>query len=436
MTESITSEILRPGDVGYDQARTVWNAMVDRHPALIVRCREVGDVVAAIALARREGLEIGVRCGGHSVVGHSVPEGGLMIDLTPMGGVRVDPERRRAWVQGGALLGALDAASQRYELAVTAGNVSHTGVGGLTLGGGMGWLARQHGLSCDNVVSFELVTAAGEVVRASAEENPELFWGLRGGGGNFGVVTEFEFRLPHTGTSALTVELDFAAGEAVPAVARWRELSATAPRAATYLATVLGGIATLGFVWVGDPDEGGAYARALDSLGTPLGQRMVEQSYVDLQRTGDSDKGHALRRYWKGHYVHELPDAAIEAFLAHDPAVAGSFQAYGGAIADVPDDATAFSQRGTAFEYVCAARWTDPGGDEAAMTAARDCARRLEPFSSGVYVNVLGDEGQAGVERAYSAEKLARLTALKDAVDPDNVFHLNQNIRPSARRQH
>ena len=315
---------------------------------------------------------------------------------------------------------------------MTAGNVSHTGVGGLTLGGGMGWLARQHGLSCDNVESFELVTAAGEVVRASAEENPELFWGLRGGGGNFGVVTEFEFRLPHTGTQALSVELEFAAAEAAPVLARWRDLSATAPRTATYAASVFDGVATVGFVWVGDPDDGRAHARALDALGRPLDRREVELSYVDLQCREDSSKGHALRRYWKGHYVRELPDAAIEALLAHDPAVGGSLQAYGGAIADVPDDEAAFSQRGTAFEYVCATRWTDPAEDETRMAAARACASRLDPFASGVYVNVLTDEGEAGVRRAYPPAKLARLTALKDAIDPDNVFHLNQNIRPSA----
>jgi FAD/FMN-containing dehydrogenase len=425
------TEVLRPGDAGYDDARRVWNAMVDRRPAAIVRCREVSDVVAAIATARRDGLEIGVRCGGHSVVGLAVPDGGLMIDLTPMGSVSVEPERRRAWVQGGALLGALDAATQPHGLATTAGNVSHTGVGGLTLGGGMGWLARERGLSCDNVMSCTLVTAGGEVVRASEEENAELFWGLRGGGGNFGVVTEFEFRLHHTGTHALSVELDFPAADAASAMARWRDLSASAPPRATYAATIFGGVATLGLVWVGDPDEGRDHARALETLGVPRERRVQEMSYLDLQRREDTIEGHALRRYWKGHYFSELSAGAIEALLAHDPGVAASLQAYGGAIAEVPDAATAFSQRGTAFEYVGAARWTNPDEDAARIATARQHAGALEPFASGAYVNVLGNEGAAGLRRAYSPGKLARLTALKDALDPDNVFHLNQNIPPS-----
>ncbi|NEK56701.1 FAD-binding oxidoreductase [Geodermatophilus sabuli] len=405
--------------------------MVDRRPALIARCRETRDVVAAIALARRAGLEVGVRCGGHGVAGLAVPEAGLMIDLTPMGGVRVDPERRRAWVQGGALLGALDAATQPYGLATTAGNVSHTGVGGLTLGGGMGWLARRHGLSCDNVVAFELVTADGDVVRASAEENAEVFWGLRGGGGNFGVVTEFEFALHATGTRAMSVELDFPVADAGAALVRWRELAAVAPRPATYTATVSGGIAALGFVWVGDPGAGHQHARALDTLGRPIERRLQEPSYLDLQRREDTPQGHAQRRYWKGHYVRELSEGAIAALLAHDPSVAAGLQAYGGAIAEVPDEATAFSQRDAAFEYVGAARWTDPAEDEARIATARQCAARLAPFASGVYVNVLGDEGAAGVRRAYPPAKLARLTALKDALDPHNVFHLNANIAPS-----
>jgi FAD/FMN-containing dehydrogenase len=365
------------------------------------------------------------------VVGLAVPDGGLMIDLTPMGGARVDPERQRAWVQGGALLGALDAATQPYGMATTAGNVSHTGVGGLTLGGGMGWLARRHGLSCDNVVACELVTADGEVIRASAEENAELFWGLRGGGGNFGVVTEFEFRLHDTGTRALSVEFDFAVTDAASAVARWRDLASDAPRDATFAATVAGGVATLGFVWVGDPDAGRTHARALETLGRPLGRRLQELSYLDLQRREDTPQGHAQRRYWKGHYLQDLGDGAIAALLAHDPSVAASLQAYGGAIAEVPDEATAFSHRATAFEYVGAARWTLPAEDDARIAAARQSAARLAPFATGAYVNVLGDEGAAGVRRAYPPGKLARLTALKDAVDPENVFRLNQNIPPS-----
>jgi FAD/FMN-containing dehydrogenase len=425
-------DVRYPGDAGYDEARTVWNAMVDHRPALVVRCRAAGDVVAALALARREGLEVGVRCGGHSVVGHGVPDGGLMIDLTPMGAVRVDPEARRAWVQGGALLGALDAVTQPHGLATTAGNVSHTGVGGLTLGGGMGWLARQCGLACDNVVSYEVVTAAGEVVRASADERPELFWALRGGGGNFGVVTEFEFRLHDVGTRALSVELDFPVDGAVPTVARWRDLAARAPRAATYTASVHDGLVTLGFVWVGDPGEGRAHARELESLGAPAGRRIEELSYLDLQTREDSVRGHAVRRYWKGHYFRELSLGAIEALLATEPDARAGLQAYGGAIAEVPDDEAAFSQRDTRFEYVVATGWTDPDEDAARITAARASAARLEPFASGVYVNVLGDDGAAGVRRAYPPEKLARLAAVKAAYDPDNVFRLNQNIPPAA----
>src|SRR5690242_21530822 len=195
LANTLEGDVLIAGDAGYDAARAVWNAMIDRRPRLIARCRHVGDVQAAVRAARDLNLEIGIRCGGHSVLGLGVPDDGLMIDLTPMGAVRVDPVQERAWVQGGALLSALDRATQQYGLATTAGNVSHTGVGGLTLGGGMGWLARQYRLTCDNVISFQVVTADGEVVRASRHSHPDLYWALRGGGGNFGVVTEFEFRL-------------------------------------------------------------------------------------------------------------------------------------------------------------------------------------------------------------------------------------------------
>jgi FAD/FMN-containing dehydrogenase len=315
--------------------------------------------------------------------------------------------------------------------------VSHTGVGGLTLGGGMGWLARQCGLACDNVVSYEVVTAAGEVVRASADERTDLFWALRGGGGNFGVVTEFEFRLHDIGTRAQSVELDFPVGGAAATVARWRDLAVRAPRAATYTAGVHDGVVALGLVWVGDPAEGLAHTAELESAlatvpGTPVGRRVEELSYLDLQTREDSTAGHAVRRYWKGHYVTDLSLGAIEALLATEPGVRAGLQAYGGAIADVPDDDAAFSQRDTRFEYVAATGWTDPAEDADRIAAARASATRLEPFASGVYVNVLGDDGAAGVQRAYPPAKLARLAAVKAVYDPDNVFHLNQNILPVA----
>jgi FAD/FMN-containing dehydrogenase len=209
LADRLDGQLLLPADDGYDEARTVWNAMIDRRPRLIVRCASVTDVVSAVRFGRAHDLTIGVRCGGHGIAGPAVPEDGLMIDLTPLSAVRVDPVRRRALVQGGALLGALDWAAQEHGLATTAGNVSHTGVGGLTLGGGMGWLARQHGLTCDNVVSFTMVTADGELLAASETENPELYWGLRGGGGNFGIVTEFEFRLHEVGPTVLAGPLLF-----------------------------------------------------------------------------------------------------------------------------------------------------------------------------------------------------------------------------------
>ena len=424
--------LLRQGDPGYDRARTVWNAMVDRCPRVIARCASAGDVVAAVRIARELDLEIGVRCGGHSVLGLAVPDDGLMIDLTPMDAVRVDPARRRAVVQGGALLGALDRAAQRYGLATTAGNVSHTGVGGLTLGGGMGWLARQYGLACDNVISYRVVTASGRVLRASRAEHPDLYWGLRGGGGNFGVVVEFEFRLHPTGTRALVAEHTFGPEQAVAALRGWRDLAVGAPRPATFTASVRDGRVTAGFVWTGDPRRGRLLAAELGALGEPLARRVAETSYLDLQSRDDTPQGHAKRRYWKGHYLRALPDAAIGALLTgEDDGPSVSLQAHGGAIADVPDDATAFGHRDTAFEYVAATSWINPAEDQARMAAARRHAAAIAPFASGAYVNALSDEGAEGLRRAYPGRKLARLVAVKDAYDPDNVFHLNQNIPPS-----
>jgi FAD/FMN-containing dehydrogenase len=354
--------------------------------------------------------------------------------------------RRRAWVQGGALLGALDRAAQQYGLATTAGNVSHTGVGGLTLGGGMGWLARQYRLTCDNVTSFQLVTATGEVVRASRHSHPDLYWALRGGGGNFGVVTEFEFRLHPVGTQALLAELSFPvvpAQRALDALRGWRDLLLAAPREATFTASIgSDGMVVVGFVWVGDPAPGRRLLPALRALGQPSAERVLELSYLELQRMSDSVQKHALRRYSKGHYLRELPDEALEAFLGRGaPSGDGGgdflpnagFQAYGGAIADVPDRDTPFSHRDALVEFGAGTSWADPAQDDARIAAARRCAAVLDEYASGAYVNFVNDEGAEGVLRAYSPEKLTRLTAVKTAYDPDNVFHLNHNISPASR---
>lgn len=428
-------QVITPGTRGYDSCRSVWNGMIDHRPKLIARCASVGDVVTAVRTAREHDLEIGVRCGGHNIAGFAVPHGGLMIDLTTMGGVSVDPVTRRARVQGGAMLGALDRATQPFGLATTAGNVSHTGVGGLTLGGGMGWLARQYGLACDNVVCCTVVTAAGDVVRASADEHPGLFWGLRGGGGNFGIVVEFEFRLHPVGTRTLVAELTFPLDRAASALRGWRDLAGEAACPATLTAEISGDAVTLGYVWVGDPEAGRAMLPALRSIGAPDSEVVRESSYLELQTRDDSIEGRAYRRYWKGHYLPDLPDGAIGALVDRDLADATlpglSLQAYGGAIAEVDDDATAFSHRRTRFEYVAAAKWSDPGEDSQRMGAARREAAKLDPFAVGAYVNTLSDEGASGLRRAYSDAKRAHLSAIKDAYDPDNVFHLNHNIAPT-----
>ncbi|MEV6266626.1 FAD-binding oxidoreductase [Kribbella sp. NPDC051936] len=418
------TEFLRTGDAGYDEARTVWNAMIDRSPAVIARCASTGDVAEAVRFGRAAGLEIAVRCGGHNIAGLAVPEDGLMIDLTPMNAVRVDPVAQRAWVQGGALLGELDKAAQAHGLATTAGNVSHTGVGGLTLGGGMGWLARRFGLACDNVVSYEVVTADGTVVRASADENAELFWGLRGGGGNFGIVTSFEFRLHQIGTRALIVEFSYPVSAGFEVLRGWRELNADAPREATFTANITGDSLTVGYVWVG----AGGYELlpAFRALGPVSDELIEETTYLKLQTRDDNVQGHRFRRYWKGHYFKSLPDEAIRALL-DNPGVGASLQAYGGAIADLPADAAAFSHRDTLFEFVTATRWEDPAEDAERIARLRGYAATLAPYASGAYVNTLNEDP---IHRAFPPATLRRLVALKTAYDPANVFHLNQNIRP------
>ena len=448
-------EVIRPGDPTFDAHREVWNAMVDRRPAIIARCTSATDVAAAVRHAREAGLEIAVKCGGHSMVGLSVPDGGLMIDLSPMNEVRIDPDRRRAFVQGGSLLRNLDRAAEPHGLATTAGNVGHTGVGGLTLGGGMGWLARQFGLACDNVVAYTVVTADGETLRATADEHPDLFFGLRGGGGNFGIVTEFEFRLHPISHTVLAVDRYFVPADAPAALRAWRDLLPDAPRQATFTADAttaaldsalperLHGrpIVSVGFIWVGAVDAGRRYLERFRETGDAVAESVDEMRYVQLQGIADEFHHHGKRRYMKGHYLTEVSDGAIEALIGRGVSADaepdwtrvpnGGFQAYGGAIAEVADDEAALSHRGTLVEWGGATNWLDPAEDDGRIAAARAYGASMEPFASGVYVNVLTDEGDAGVRRAYPDAKLARLAELKRRYDPENVFHLNTNIRPS-----
>ncbi|MEV6694591.1 FAD-binding oxidoreductase [Micromonospora sp. NPDC051196] len=430
--------VLRPGESDYDDARAAWNGMVDHRPRMIVKCASVSDVVAAVRYARDARLGIGVRCGGHAALGPAVPDDALLIDLRPLHGVQVDPERRTAVVKGGTMLGAVDRGSLPHGLATTTGSVSHTGVGGFTLGGGMGWLARQYGLACDNVLSFEVVTADGEVVRASRNEHPELYWGLRGGGGNFGVVTEFEFRLHEVDPRALLVELTFPLDAGLAVLGGWRDLSAMAPRQATFTASVSGAEVSVGYVWVGEPDQGKGLVPELRGLGRPVRERVSELTYPELQTIDDEADRHGLRQYSKCHYLATFPDAAIEAFLTRgakdgsgEGLPGGWLEAYGGAIADVPDEETAFGHRQTLLEFGVRSPWTDPAEDADRIAVTKQVAAALEPFASGVYVNMLSDDGTDGVRRAYPPAKLARLAEVKKAYDPDNVFHLNQNIKPA-----
>ena len=449
----LRGSVLAPSEGGYDTARRAWNGMLDKHPALIAQPTDAPDVATAIAFGRREGLELGVKCGGHSALGQSIPEGGLMIDLSRMNDVRIDPEARLAHVGGGALLGDMDRASAVHRLATTAGNVSHTGVGGLTLGGGMGWLARQFGMACDNVVEYEVVTASGDVLAASADENPDLFWGLRGGGGNFGVVTKFTFRLHPISGQALVVDFSYPAERAVELLRFFREFAAEAPLEATptaWIGTVGEGdsvpadlwgedLVNIGFVWVGDPDGGRALLEALRALAEPVAETVDETTYVELQGSSDVAMAHQMRRYMKGNYLRELTDDAIAAFIARGGEAwqgefrpSGALLGYGGAIGRIGLGETAFSHRDARFEFSTSAGWTEPGEDESRMAGPRRYGAEMEPFSSGVYVNVLSDEGAAGVRHAYPPDTLARLRALKDRYDPENVFHLNHNIPPSS----
>jgi FAD/FMN-containing dehydrogenase len=435
--------VLRPGDAEYDGARRVWNGMIDRRPAAIVRCRDAGEVRATIAAARAQGLPIAVRGGGHNAAGLSVCEGGVVIDLSPMRGVWVDPAARTARVEGGARWADLDAAAQAHGLATTGGIVSTTGVGGLTLGGGIGWLMRRFGLACDNVLAFEVATADGRLVRATADEHPELYWGLRGGGGNFGVVTAFTFRLHPVGPTVVSGMLVHPLERAKDVLRFMRDVGADAPDALAIFAAIMTSpegakVVALLPTWTGPVDEAEDALRALRAFGPPLADTVGPMPYVAVQRMLDDAFPTGLHVYWRGEFASSLDDALIDALVDRfgevtSPLTAVAIEQMGGAVARVPADATAFRNRDAGYNLALIGRWTDPAERDAHVRWVRDTHDAVRPFArESSYVNYIGaEEGADRVRGAYGEAAWARLVALKDAWDPENVFRFNQNVPPS-----
>jgi FAD/FMN-containing dehydrogenase len=451
LSDDFRGELIRPGDPGYDTARRVWNEMIDRRPALIARPTGPADVRAAVSVAREYALPLAVRGGSHSVAGKSVCDEGIVIDLSRLRGVHVDPVASVARAEGGALLGDLDRETQVFGLATTGGLVSHTGIGGLTLGGGVGWLARKHGLACDNLRSAQVVTAAGDVATASEEENSELLWGLRGGGGNFGVVTSFEYRLHPLGP-VLGGAVFHPFEHAAEVLRFFRSFVASAPEELTVIAAVFTAgpapflpeevhgkpVVALAVCYAGDVEEGERAVAPLRSFRRPVADVIGPMPYPVLQSMFDPSYPHGRRNYWKSNFLYELSDEVIEAVLEHAPRMLSPFSSFyfehlGGAIARVGEDETAFAHRDAVFDFAILAGWEDPAEDDLHSGWARDFWAATEPLSAGsVYVNNLGDEGEDRVRAAYKPETYERLVALKDRYDPTNLFRLNQNIRPSA----
>jgi len=440
--QGFIGRLVEPGDAGYDEARAGWNGAIDRHPAAVVYANDADDVGAAIRAARSAGLPFTVRGGGHSVSGRSVRDGALCIDLRALNGVEVDPESAVVHVGGGALLSELDAATQRHGLAVPAGQISHTGVGGLTLGGGIGWLMRHHGLTIDSLLAAEVVLADGEIVRASAHEHADLFWALRGGGGEFGVVTRFEFRAQRVGPLVLGGMLVYPWEQARAAFQAARALMADAPDALTAFAVLITAPPQAPFpaehhgrpvAWSGDLDEGERVLAPLRAGCPPLVDLVAPMPYVALQSMLDETAPHGRRYYDKLHYLPEVGDAFIDTLLdgfADVPTPHSHVMTawMGGAVDRVGSGGTAFGHRGArAFTWLIGCSADDPVGP------AADWVRRVfeatAPFASpGVYVNAL-DEGRP-VHEAYTEEILKRLIAVKRRYDREGVFDAH-GIRPS-----
>ncbi len=443
--------LLRPPEEGYDEARRVWNGAIDRKPALIARCAGSDDVVAAVRFARDHDLLVSVRCGGHSIAGHGVCDRGLMIDLSLMKAVRVDPGTQTAWVAGGALWSDFDKATQPFGLATTGGIISHTGVGGLTLGGGLGHLMRKHGLTVDNLLAVDLVTAEGEKIRVDAETEPELFWGLGGGGGNFGIVTAFRFRLHPVGPFVVGGPVFWPVDQATRVLGFLREF---APEAPDELGITIGvapappapftppdwfGKPVMGLVlaWTGDPEAADQVVRPLRALGRPIGDGFRPIPYLALQSMLDGGAPHGRHYYWKAHRLPSLTDDVIDILVAQIGSMTSPFAqingwAVGGAASRVDESGTAVGDRAPGFEMSVTVGWAPSDNDAERHRAwVRQGWEALAPYSDGLYANFISDEGHAGLQAAYGRSRLRRLTTLKDRYDPANVFRMNANIPPS-----
>ena len=450
-TLRVAGGLISPGDAGYHEARRVWNDAIDRRPELIVRCREIADATEALAYARHHGLPVAVRGGGHNVAGSAVCDGGLVIDFSEMRGVIVDPERRVAIVEPGALWGDFDAATQAHGLASPAGIVTHTGVAGLTLGGGFGWLSRRWGLTVDNLLSVQMVLADGSLVRAAEDENPDLFWAVRGGGGNFGIVTQFEFQLHESGTEVLAGPLLFKAGQAREVMAFYREFIGDAPdelsvylnlRTAPNLDWVpveLRGTDILLVIpfYSGDLDAGEELLEPLRSFGPPAADLVQRKPYVSHQGMFDAGVPHHWGYYWKSHYLPPLTDAAVDVMVdrAWRKQSGASYTIVfhlGGAIARRGEDETAASGRDALHAMNINAAWPEGGPFHADIAWCREYFEAMRPHSTGaVYVNFLhNDEGEERIHAAYG-DRYERLATIKGRYDPDNVFQSNQNIKPA-----
>jgi len=443
LSRSFSGRLMPPGDPEYDRARRVHNGLIDRRPALIARCQGTADVVDAVRLARDLSLDIAVRGGGHNVAGRSTVDGGLMIDLSAMRGVTVDPVARRAVVQGGALWKDVNRETQLHALATTGGVVGSTGVGGLTLGGGIGWLMARHGMALDNLVATTVVLADGRVVRASAESESELFWAVRGGGGNFGVATTFEFTLHPIGPVVTGGLVAFPYPEAGTVLRRWRDMTATAPddlMLVAALSTSPDGhkIIGVGACHCGTPAEGEAVARQIRSFGTVVMDAMGPVPYTVLNGMIDASYPAGAFNYWKSHFLAGLGDTAIDALVechAANPSPAAHvlLEHFHGAATRVPSDATAYALRDEGYNMLLLGQWTDPGLAEATTAWVRSGYATLQAFTGARrYLNYLGDDDHgvpASLAAAYGGN-LARLRTLKRRYDPANVFHMNVNIPP------